>query len=221
MSSDLQTFLLGAGLTLAVTLIVVRGIYYPATKEKSFAFSYLAFSAVIYFVLQFLTSVELSVGFGFGLFAIFSVLRYRTDEMPIREMTYLFTVIGLAVMNSFLGSVDDLTKLLIANGAVVGLLFVLERGWGFRFETSLPLVYERIDLVTPANRDALLEDLRTRTGLPVSRVAIDRIDFVRDTAYLRLFYDPRLQQARATALPVITPSQTNGAIPRLERVHEA
>lgn len=189
MFSELQGFILGAGFNLAAALLIVRFIYYPVTREKSFVFSFLAFSTVIYFVLQFLTSVELSLGFGFGLFAIFSVLRYRTDEMPIREMTYLFTVIGLAVMNSFLGSSDDLVKLLIGNGGVALLLFLLEREWGFRFETSTRVIYEKIDLITPANRDALVADLRRRTGLPVKRVEVGRIDFLKDTADIRVFYD--------------------------------
>lgn len=189
MLSELQSFLLGAGLNLVVAFIIVRLVYYPVAREKSFVFSFMAFSAVIYFVLRFLSSVELSIGFGFGLFAIFSVLRYRTDEMPIREMTYLFTIIGLSVMNSFLASSDDLVKLLIGNGVVIALLFGLEREWGFRFEASLRLTYERIELITPANRDLMLADLRKRTGLPVKRVEVSQVDFLKDTAGVRVFYD--------------------------------
>lgn len=189
MLSDLHTFVIGACLNITVVLLIVRFIYYRVTQDKSFVFSFLAINAVIYFLLQFLTGVELSLGFGFGLFAIFSVLRYRTDEVPIREMTYLFTVIGLAVMNSFLRSSDDLVKLLFANGTVVVLLYVLEKGWGFRFEASKRVVYEMIDLITPANRELLLADLRKRTGLPVKRVEVGRIDFLRDTADLKIYYD--------------------------------
>lgn len=196
MLSELQSFLLGACLNLVVALVIVRFIYYRVTQEKSFVFSFLAFSTVIYFVLQFLTSVELSLGFGFGLFAIFSVLRYRTDEMPIREMTYLFTVIGLAVMNSFLSSTDDLTKLLVANFGVATLLFVLEMEWGFRFESSMRITYDLIDLITPANRDPLLLDLRKRTGLPVKRVEIGRVNFLRDTADITVYYGGHENGAR-------------------------
>jgi len=189
--NELTNFVLGAGFNLTIALLIVRGIYYPFTQDKRYVFTFLAFNTVIYFVLGLLTSIELSVGVGFGLFAIFSVLRYRTDEMPIREMTYLFIVIALPVMNSVLMSDGDIVQVLIANGVIVALLFVLEKGWGFHFEASKKITYEKIDLITPANRDRLLADLRERTGLLVSRVAIGRIDFLRDTAEVVIYYNER------------------------------
>jgi hypothetical protein len=192
MLGDLPAVALGAAFNLAVALAIVRGIYYPSARSKDHVFSFLAFNTVIFFVLSLLRSVELSVGVGFGLFAIFSVLNYRTTEMSIREMTYLFTLIALPVMNAFLlaGGAGQLPQVLAGNAAVVLLLLVLERGWGFRFEASHRLTYDRPDLIAPANREALLEDLRARTGLPVKRVEVGRIDFLKDTADLRLFYDP-------------------------------
>jgi len=189
MFSELTDFILGAGLNLAIALIIVRFIYYPITQNKNYVFTFLAFSTIIYFVLGLFTSTDLSVGVGFGLFAIFSVLRYRTDEMPIREMTYLFIIIALPVMNSILMSNGDVLKLLAANGMIVALLYVLEKEWGFHFESSKKITYEKIDLITPANQDYLLADLRQRTGLPIKRVEIGRLNFLRDTAELKIFYD--------------------------------
>jgi hypothetical protein len=119
------------------------------------------------------------------------VLRYRTEETPIREMTYLFVLIALPVMNAVLmPSNANLAQLLFANSSVVALLFVLERGWGFRFEASSRVIYERIELIRPERRAELLADLRARTGLPVRRVAVGRMDFLRDSAELTLYYDP-------------------------------
>lgn len=189
MFSELNQFILGAGFNLAVAFIIVRFIYYPLTQNKNYVFTFLAFNTVIYLVLGLLTSTDLSVGVGFGLFAIFSVLRYRTDPMPIREMTYLFVIIALPVMNSVLISDGNIWQLLAANGLMVALLYLLEQGWGFHFETSKRIVYENINLITPANRGVLLADLRRRTGLPVKRVEIGRIDFMRDTAELKIYYD--------------------------------
>lgn len=189
MFNELTDFILGAGLNLAVALIIVRFIYYPLTQNKNYVFTYLAFSTIIYFVLGLFTSTDLSVGVGFGLFAIFSVLRYRTDEMPIREMTYLFIIIALPVMNSILMSNGDLMKLLAANGMIVALLYILEKEWGFHFESSKKITYEKIDLITPVNQDELLVDLRQRTGLPIKRVEIGRLNFLRDTAELKIYYD--------------------------------
>lgn len=189
MSTDLTTFILGAALNFAVALFIVRFVYYPVTQDKTYVFTFLAFNTVIYFVLGLLTSATLSVGVGFGLFAIFSVLRYRTDEMPIREMTYLFILIALPVMNSVMMSDDNLAYLLVANGAVVGLLYALEREWGFHFAGSKRVMYDRIDLISPANEARLLADLHERTGLNVERVDVRRIDFLHDTAELTIFYD--------------------------------
>lgn len=189
MFSNLSNYILGAGFNLAIALLIVRFIYYPRTRDKNYVLTFLAFNTVIYFVLGLLTSIELSIGVGFGLFALFSVLRYRADEIPIREMTYLFIVIALPVMNSALTSSGDLIKVMIANTVMVVLLFVLEKGWGFRFEVSKRITYEKIDLVTPDKRELLLDDLRKRTGLPVRLAQVGRIDFVKDTADITIYYE--------------------------------
>ncbi len=179
----------GFGVNLLVALVIVRFIYYPANPNKNYVFTYLAFNTVIYFVMSFLTSAELSLGVGFGLFAIFSVLRYRTSTMSTREMTYLFIVIALPVMNSVLMRSDEWAVLLVVNAVVAAVLFVLEREWGFRYESSQSIRYDRIDLVTPERRAEMLEDLRMRTGLPIKRVSIGRLNLLNDTAELRVYYD--------------------------------
>lgn len=200
MSTELIYFALGAVLNLVVALIIVRFIYYPVTQDKTYVFTFLAFSTVIYFVLSMMTSTTLSMGVGFGLFAIFSVLRYRTDEMPIREMTYLFIVIALPVMNSVMISDTGMPWLLVANGAIVALLFVLEKGWGFHFSGSKRVIYDRVELIGPAERDRLLADLSERTGLPVIRVDVRRIDLLHDTAELTIYYEEP-KSSRIETLP--------------------
>jgi hypothetical protein len=180
---------IGAFFNLAVAVAIVRLIYYPTTQDRKYIPSFLAFNTIVYFVLGFLSSVELSVGVGFGLFAIFSVLNYRTDEMPIREMTYLFALIALPVINSFLMTDGNAAEVVLANAFVVALLLVLERGWGFHYQASKKVTYDTINLITPANREQLVADLRRRTGLPVNRVEVGRINFLRDTAQVRIFYD--------------------------------
>jgi hypothetical protein len=189
MAGQLTDFILGAAFNLAIALLIVRFIYYPLSQDKNQVFTFLAFNTVIYFVVGMLTGVGLSVGVGFGLFAIFSVLRYRTDPIPVREMTYLFIIIALPVMNSILMANGDLVRLLVVNGVMVALLYMLEQGWGFHFEARKKITYERIDLITPANQNCLLADLRERTGLPVKRVEVGHIDFSCDVAELKVFYD--------------------------------
>jgi hypothetical protein len=187
----------GFAVNLLVALAIVRFIYYPANHNKNYVFTYLAFNTIIYFVMSFLTSSELSLGVGFGLFAIFSVLRYRTSTMSTREMTYLFIVIALPVMNSTLMRSGEWDLLLAANAAVTVMLFVLEQEWGFHYESSQSVKYERIDLIKPEQRQMLLEDLRQRTGLPVKRVQLGRLNYLNDTVELTIFFDePRSTRSR-------------------------
>jgi hypothetical protein len=211
MIEELPSVLLNAMFNLLIALLIVRGIYYPVTRDKQYVFTFLAFNTVTYFVMGLLTSIEISVGVGFGLFAIFSVLRYRTAEIPIREMTYLFIVIALPVMNSVMLGHGQLARLLVANLLTLGTLALLERGWGFQFELSKKLTYEKIELITPARRDELLADLRERTGLPIKRAEVGRIDFVRDTADITIFYDEPRPHGRQARIPrEATPVQTSG-----------
>ncbi len=187
--SDFANFLISFGFNFLVALLVVRFIYYPSTHNKSYVFTFLAFNTVIYFVLSFMTSIEIGIGVGFGLFAIFSILRYRTETMPIREMTYLFIISALPVMNSagITGSIWP--QLLAANLVILGALLVLEREWGFHYEFSRQIVYEKIELISPERRAELLADLETRTGLKIKRIAIGRIDFLRDVVSLNIYFD--------------------------------
>lgn len=187
--SDFANFLISFGFNFLVALVVVRLIYYPTTHNKSYVFTFLAFNTVIYFVLSFMTSIEIGIGVGFGLFAIFSILRYRTETMPIREMTYLFIISALPVMNSagIAGSIWP--QLLAANAVILGIMLVLEREWGFHYEASRQIVYEKIELISPERRTELLADLEARTGLKIKRIAVGRIDFLRDVVSLNIYFD--------------------------------
>ncbi|MBX3060155.1 MAG: DUF4956 domain-containing protein [Anaerolineae bacterium] len=185
----LTNLLIGFVFNLAVALTIVRFIYYPVKQNKNYVFTFIAFNTTIYFIMSALTSIEMSVGVGFGLFGLFSLLRYRTDPMPPREMTYLFVVIALPILNSVLMSAADWAYLVAANTAVVGVLYFLEQGWGFRYEASRRLTYERIELIKPENYPLLLADLRERTGLPVKRCEVGDINFLRDTAEIKIYYD--------------------------------
>lgn len=183
----------GFAINLAIAVLIVRGIYYPFKQDKNYVFTFVAFNTVIFFVMVFLASTELSVGVGFGLFAIFSVLRYRTSTMSTREMTYLFIVIALPVMNSILMRSGAWQQLLAVNAAIMAVLYVLEHEWGFHYESAKHIRYDRIELVTPENHMALLTDLRQRTGLPINRVEVGSINFLNDTAELTIYYDePRM-----------------------------
>lgn len=194
-------FLLGFLLNLFVAIIIVRFIYYPKTQDKHFVLTFLAFNTVIYFVLSLLVKSEIGVGVGFGLFAIFHFLRYRTDPVPIREMTYLFVIMALPVMNSSGMLETNWALLLLANGLVVLTLWLLERGWGFRYQTSQKITYENIALIVPSRRAELFADLEQRIGQKISSVTVGNIDFLHDTATLQVFYPEQSAQSWASNIP--------------------
>jgi hypothetical protein len=178
---------------LLVALLIVRFIYYPSTRNKAYVFTFLAFNTIIFFVLTFLASIEISVGVGVGLFAIFSILRYRTDPIPIREMTYLFIISALPLINAAGANGSYWLQLGIANVAVVAILLLLEKGWGFTYEASKQIVYEKIELIVPERRAELLADLEARTGLVIKRLVVGKVDFLHDVANLKVYYDDPYQ----------------------------
>jgi hypothetical protein len=205
--------LIGFVFNLIVALFIVRFIYYPQKQSKNYVFTFLAFNTAVYFVMGVLTNLEMSIGVGFGLFGLFSLLRYRTNTMPAREMTYLFIIIALPVMNSILITNEAWPALLLANLAIVGILFILEREWGFHYELSQRLTYERIELIKPENYDLLLADLRDRTGLHIKRCEVGRINFLRDTAEIKIYYDDP-QRSGSLLETALVKAQNNGYFSR-------
>ena len=175
-------------LDMAVVFILIRGIYYPVHKKKENLFTYFLFNVLIFFLCTLMNNVKLSMGFGFGLFAVFSILRYRTEQITVKDMTYLFAVITLAVVNALVGKKVSVAELAFTNGMILVIVYVLEHLWLTQHEGMYELVYDRIDLMKPDNRALLLADLEQRLGLHVFRVEVGPIDLLKETARLRVFY---------------------------------
>ena len=186
--SDLTIFLLGFLVNFVVGLIIVRFIYYPRTKDKRFVFTYLTFSTVIYFVVSLMANITIGIGVGFGLFAIFRIVRYRTEPIPVREMTYLFVLMSLPVMNSSGMLQTAWLQLLIANAVIALVLWLLEKESGFEYQLPRHVVYEKIELIQPSRQAEMVADLEARTGRKVERVEVGKIDFLKDTADLRVYF---------------------------------
>jgi len=187
--SDLTNFLLGFLLNFVVAIVIVRFIYYPRTKDKRFVFTYLTFSTVIYFVVSLMTNITIGIGVGFGLFAIFRIVRYRTEPMPVREMTYLFVLMSLPVMNSSGMLQTAWPQLLIANAAIILVLWLLEKEWGFQYQLPRHVIYEKIELIQASRQTEMIADLEARTGRKVERVEVGKIDFLKDTADLLVYFN--------------------------------
>jgi len=192
MLNDLGLFIAGFIFNFLLAFIVIRLIYYPRGKSNNFVFTFLAFNTVIYFIMGLFTSIELSIGAGFGLFALFSILRYRTETVPIREMTYLFVMAAMPILNSVLWDAYEYDKLLIVDLLIVLVIWILDREWGFhRNQYQMNIVYEKIDLVKPERKEEMLADLSTRTGLAVKDYDIDSIDFLKDVAEISITYSKK------------------------------
>ncbi len=187
-TDDFAELLFRFAINLIVAFVIIRLLYYPSQKRKDYLFTYFLFNALIFLLCYLLSSVKLSIGFAFGLFAIFGILRYRTEAVPIREMTYLFMVIGIAVLNSLTNKKVSIAELAFTNLAIIFVTYLIERVFLIKHESRKTILYERVELITPEKREELIADLRKRTGLNIHRVEIGKIDFLRDTAQVWAFY---------------------------------
>ena len=187
-AKDFWKLVVKTSLNLFVVTLIVRYIYYPITKNKDYLFTYLLISLTVFVLCILLDNVKLQLGFALGLFAIFGIIRYRTDPIPIKEMTYLFLVIGISVVNALANKKISYAELIFANSLIVCVTFGMERIWLLRHESRKNITYEKIDLIVPSRREELIADLKKRTGIDIIRVEIRRIDFLRDTANIRIFY---------------------------------
>lgn len=176
-------------LNFVVLTILVRYLYYDSTKRKDYLFSYFIIGSVIFLLCFLLESVKLQIGFALGLFAVFGIIRYRTDAIPIKEMTYLFLIIGVSVINALSNKKVSYIELIFTNILLVAIVYCLEKLWLLKHESVKLVIYEKIDLIKPALRQELIKDLEERTGIhPISRVEIDSYDFLKDIARIRIFY---------------------------------
>ncbi len=187
-AKDFFTLITKTIFNLVIITVIIRYIYYPVTKNKDYLFTYFLISLTVFLLCVLLDSVKLQLGFALGLFAIFGIIRYRTDPIPIKEMTYLFLVIGISVVNALANKKISHAELVFANLMLVFVVFGMERLWLLKPELRKNVIYEKIELIVPERRDELISDLQERTGINIIRVEVRRIDFLKDTANLRIFY---------------------------------
>jgi hypothetical protein len=183
----LENFLLRYALNLLFTFIVVRFIYYPKYRNNDFVFTFFLFNTILFVLCYLLAEADLKFGFAFGLFALFSMFRYRTVTVPIGEMGYFFLVVTLGIINS-LASLVNLEMLLVANSVLVAMTFLLGRTLSLTHENYQTLNYENLGLIKPAERAELLKDLAERTGYPIHKVQVVKVDYQRGIAQLKVYY---------------------------------
>ncbi len=170
-----------------VVTFIIHLLYYPKSRRRDYYFTFSLISVSVFFLIFLLGGVKLKVGFALGLFAIFGIIRYRTESMPVREMTYLFVIIAISVINAL---ADHIIQALVANLLFVGWIWLCESTHWLKHIASKLVLYDRPELTAPSRRAELIADLEKRTGLDIQRVEVGHIDFLRDTAMLKVYYIP-------------------------------
>ena len=191
-------------INLAVCWILVRFFYYQKSRRRDYYFTFMVFSTAMLLLLYIMGNVEVGVGLTLGLFAIFGVIRYRTETVPIREMTYLFVIIALAAVNGlapvyklvgatsanphYALSAGTVGIMVLSNALVILLIWVLESGKMLKHTSAKLVLYDRIELIVPERREELIADLEKRIGIPVSGVEVGHVDFLKDAAFIKVYY---------------------------------
>ncbi len=192
---DYTELLMRFGINIVAIFILVRLIYYPTHKNKDFLFTFFIFNFIIFTLMS---TTHIKQGVAFGLFAIFSIMRYRTVTVPIKEMGYFFICLAIGMINALSTNEGIGYWIMIGcNIAILVLTVILDRFINLTHENVKEITYERVDLITPERRDELMDDLKTRTGLPIHRIEIHNINFLRDTAKVHVFYNAKENESRA------------------------
>ena len=186
---DLSKLLFKFGINFIFLIVIVRAIYYKVKDDKDYVFTFIMFNILTFFICFLLRKVPMEMGFALGLFAVFGILRYRTEAIPIRQMTYLFIVIGISMINALSNKSISIFEVLFTNGFITLITYLVDSVWFQSIEESKNILYEKIDLIKPDSQEKMMEDLKQRTGLPIYAVKVDKIDFLRDTASITIYYN--------------------------------
>lgn len=174
--------------TMLVSWIIIHLFYYRKSRRRDYYFTFLMFSAAMFILLFVMENIKLQIGFALGLFAIFGMIRYRTETMPVREMTYLFVIIAISIVNGLALNISY-AELVLANLLMIVLTWILESDRIVAHTSTKLVTYDRIDLIVPEKRDELIEDLEKRIGVKIKTVEIGSVDFLRDSAFIKITYD--------------------------------
>ena len=193
-NDDFYSLILRFVFSMIVLTIIVRFIYYPKTLRKDYLFTYYMISITSFVLCFALKKLDIDTGMGLGLFAIFGIIRYRTNTMRIKEMTYLFVSIGLSVVNALSGGQVSYAEVGFINVIVVLALLFLEYVWFQKTDASKVIMYEKIENIKPENYDVLVADLEKRLGLKIVKAQVGKVDFLKDTAQVKVYFKQSEQE---------------------------
>jgi hypothetical protein len=185
---NLNDFAIRSGIDLLSVLILVGLIYYPKYKNKDFVFTFSIFNVINFMICYLLGTAKIQMGFAFGLFAIFSIIRYRTIMISIKDMGYFFICVALGMLNSLADSSEGYLLLIVCNLVILGITLGLDRLNFINNENSKEIIYDNVGLIRPSQRDELIKELRQRTELNIHRVDVVKINYLKDTCLLKVYY---------------------------------
>ena len=193
---SLWTLLFRFALNLIVCWIIIRCFYYRKSKRRDYYFTFMMFAVVIFLIITLMDNMKMNVAYALGLFAIFGMIRYRTETLRIREMTYLFVVMGLSIINGQ-ALTTSLVELFITNLLVIIAIWAFEGNRLSKHLVEKVILYDKIDLVKMGREAELKADLEERTGIKIEKMEIGHIDYLRDTAFVKIWYKPGLDETGA------------------------
>jgi hypothetical protein len=188
MDDDFYKLLFRFSFNFIIITLIIRFIYYIKTPRRNYVFTYYMISIISFVIVFALKKLDIDTGMGLGLFAIFGIIRYRTNPLRVREMTYLFITIGLSVVNGLSGKQVSYSELLFINFAVVLIVYLLDTKLLVNLESSKTIIYEKINNIKPENYTILVEDIEYRTGLKITKAEIGKVDFLKDIAEIKIYY---------------------------------
>ena len=185
---DFMKLVFRFAINIIFTTLIIRFLYYRVSRRKDYLFTYYMISIIVFFLCFTLKKYELDIGMALGLFAIFGIIRYRTDPIPIKEMTYLFVVIGVSVINALANKKMSYAEILMANVAITCATAILEYVWSLKQLARKRIVYENMVNIKPQYYEQLKADLEERTGLKIEKVSVGSINFEKETANVTIHY---------------------------------
>ena len=183
-------------LNVAVVALIVRVFYYPKSKRRDYFVTFILISISVFLIIFLMGGVKLKTGVALGLFAIFGIIRYRTESVPIREMTYLFLIIAVSTINALDSSISYV-ELLATNLLFIISIWAMESNRWVKHVASKLVLYDNVNLITPEREGELIEDLKKRTGLDIQRVEVGAIDFSKDTVMVKIYYEPLVNEVNS------------------------
>ncbi|MBO7247599.1 MAG: DUF4956 domain-containing protein [Bacteroidaceae bacterium] len=185
--------LIRLGLNILTVAIIVHAFYYPKAKRRDYYFTFTLIGISIFMLIYLMGGVKLKIGFALGLFAIFGIIKYRTEQVPIREMTYLFVIIAVSAINGLATSVSYF-ELILTNSIFLIALCVCENTTWMKHVPSKLVTYDNVKLINPEKENELKEDLEKRLGLKIIRIEVGNVDFLKDSAILKIYYEPVMDE---------------------------